>query len=233
MARYQAPKISYSTNEVFSAACAAQRINGEYLKEDKIIYVEDGRVQTVESVANKKLTSQFLRGDFEINDEDRALGQEVRQYCHSLTFKILQGKTLSDFEQTMLKIADKETVASFYDIAVISSLPASYERSKARREQSNRLRDHQGCLNQAEGTKVDLEIEVMRCNYSNNWDTYYVTAIVDDAVVFFAFRDQIELGSKLRVKGKIKSHKEDRTQLSHVKVMQDGKACSRTQRQVG
>ena len=219
MARYQAQKISYSTNEVFAAACAAQRINGEYLKEDKNIFDTDGDVIKVEKVANKKLTSQFLRGDFEIGDEDRVLGQEVRQYCHSLTFKILQGKTLSEFEQTMLTIADKETVDSFYEIAVVSSLPASYERSKVRREQSNRLRDHQGCLTQAEGTAVDLEIEVVRCNYSNNWDTYYVTAIVENAVVFFAFRDQIEVGSKIRVKGKVKSHKEDRTQLCRVKIM--------------
>ena len=219
MARYKAPKISYSTNDVFAAACAAQRINGEYLKDDKNLYDADGQVTKVEKIANKKLTSQFLRGDFEVSDEDREQGQEVRQYCNSLTFKILQGKILSDFEQTMLKIADKETVDSFYDIAVVSSLPASYERSKARLEQSNRLRDHQGCLNQAEGTKVDLEIEVVRCNYSNNWDTYYVTAIVENAVVFFAFRNQIEIGSKIRVKGKIKSHKEDCTQLSHVKIM--------------
>jgi len=219
MARYQAPKISYSTIEVFAAACAAQRINGEYLKDDKNLYNADGHVAMTLNIANKKLTSKFLQGDFEITDEDREQGQEVRQYCHSLTFKILQGKTLSDFEQTMLKIADKETVDSFYDIAVVSSLPASYERSKARLEQSNRLRDHQGCLNQAEGTKVDLEIEVVRCNYSNNWDTYYVTAIVENAVVFFAFRDQIEIGSKIRVKGKVKSHKEDRTQLSHVKIV--------------
>ena len=219
MARYQAPKISYSTNEVFAAACAAQRINGEYLKDDKNIYDTDGYVAKVEKIANKKLTSKFLQGDFEITDEDREQGQEVRQYCHSLTFKILQGKTLSDFEQTMLQIADKETITSFYDIAVVSSLPASYERSKARQEQSSRLRDHQGCLNQAEGTKVELDIEVVRCNYSNNWDTNFVTAIVDNAVVFFAFRDKIELGSKIRVKGKIKSHKEDRTQLSHVKIV--------------
>jgi hypothetical protein len=219
MSRYKAPKISYSTDEVFAAACAAQRINGEYVKEDKHLYDTDGYVLSVEKVANKKLTSQFLRGDFEISDDDREQGQEVRQYCNSLTFKILQGKTLSEFEQTMLKIADKEIVDSFYEIAVVSSLPASYERSKVRREQSNRLRDYQGCLNQAAGTVVDLEIEVVRCNYSNNWNTYYVTAIVENAVVFFAFRDKIELGSKIRVKGKVKSHKEDRTQLSHVKVV--------------
>jgi len=220
MARHQATKISYSTDEVFAAACAAQRINGEYLKEDKYLHDTDGKA---EKVSNKKLTYQFLCGDFDVSDEDRVLGQEVRQYCHSLTFKILQGKNLSDFEQTMLRIADNETVDGFYEIAVVSSLPASYDRSKARLEQSNRLRDYQGCLSQAEGTTVDLDIEVVRCNYSNNWDTYYVTAIVENAivenaVVFFAFRDQIEVGSKIRVMGKVKSHKEDRTQLSRVRI---------------
>ena len=220
MARYQAPKFSYSTNEVFAAACAAQRINGEYLKDDKNVFDEDGYIVEVEKIANKKLTSQILRGDFDVVcDAYREQGQAVRQYCNSLTFKILQGKKLSDFEQTMIQIADKETIDSFYDIAVASSLPASYERSKVRLEQSNRLRDHQGCLAHAEGTKVELDIEVVRCNYSNNWDTHFVTAIVDDAVVFFAFRDKIEIGSKIRIKGKVKSHKEDRTQLSHVKIV--------------
>ena len=67
--------------------------------------------------------------------------------------------------------------------------------------------------------KVELNIEVVRCNYSDNWNTNYVTAIVDDAVVFFASSKKLELGSKLRVYGKVKRHKEDRTQLSHVKLI--------------
>ena len=81
------------------------------------------------------------------------------------------------------------------------------------------LREKSGTLNADIGSKVELDIEVVRCNYSNNWDTHFVTAIVDNAVVFFATRNKLELGSKLRIKGKVKAHKEDRTQLSHVKFI--------------
>ena len=81
------------------------------------------------------------------------------------------------------------------------------------------LREKSGALADAVGDKVELDIEVVRCNYSNNWDTHFVTAIVDNAVVFFASRNKLDLGSKLRIKGKVKDHKEDRTQLSHVKVI--------------
>jgi hypothetical protein len=215
---YRTPKISYTTSDVFAAACAAQRINGEYLKEDQNIYDADGYVTKVEKIANKKLTSQFLRGDFEISDADRVQGEAVRQHCNSLTFKILQGKNLSDFEQTMLRIADKEMIDSFYDIAVVSSLPASYARAMVRKEQDARLRDNHGTLAAAIGDVVELDIEVVRCNYSNTWEMHYITAIVDNAVVFFASQNKLEIGSKIRIKGKVKDHKEDRTQLARVKV---------------
>lgn len=119
----------------------------------------------------------------------------------------------------MLTIADKETTDSNYDIAVVASLPASYERAQARIQQDAMLREKGGTLTDAVGDKVELDIEVVRCNYSNNWDTHFVTATVDNAVVFFATRNKIELGSKIRIKGKVKAHKEDRTQLSHVKFI--------------
>jgi len=219
MARYQAPKISYSTDEVFAAACAAQRINGEYLKDDKILYDTDGHVEKVEKIANKKLTSQFLRGDFDINDEDRALGQEVRQYCNSLTFKILQGKTLSDFEQVMLSVADKETVDSFYEIAVVSSLPASYERYKARAETDRRVRDTNGFVGDM-GDRVDLKVNVVKCFYSRNWNVYFITAITENnKSVFFSSRNQIDIGKSLNVRGTVKSHCDGSSQLSRVKVL--------------
>jgi uncharacterized protein YxjI len=216
MARYIRPV--YNITDVFAAACAAFRINGSYIKRDEITFY-DGGGHTVDKIANKTLVHQFLKGDFDLRDEDREMGEKVRQYCSSLTFKIISGKTLSEFEQAMLTIADKETTDSNYDIAVVASLPASYERAQARIQQDAMLRDHQGILPDAIGSKVELDIEVVRCNYSNNWETHFVTAIVDNAVVFFASRNKLDIGSKLRIKGKVKDHKEDRTQLSHVKFL--------------
>jgi uncharacterized protein YxjI len=216
MARYIRPV--YNITDVFAAACAAFRINGSYIKRDEITFHDNGG-HTVDKIANKTLVHQFLKGDFDLRDEDREMGEKVRQYCSSLTFKIISGKTLSEFEQAMLTIADKETTDSNYDIAVVASLPASYERAQARIQQDAMLRDHQGILPDAIGSKVELDIEVVRCNYSNNWETHFVTAIVDNAVVFFASRNKLDIGSKLRIKGKVKDHKEDRTQLSHVKFL--------------
>jgi hypothetical protein len=216
MARYTRP--TYNITDVFAAACAAFRINGSYIKQDEVTFHENGS-HTVDKIANKTLVHQFLKGAFDVRDEDRKMGEKVRQHCNGLSFKIITGKTLSEFEQAMLTIADKETTDSNYDIAVVASLPASYERAQARIQQDAMLREKSGTLTDSVGDKVELNIEVVRCNYSNNWDTHFVTATVDNAVVFFASRNKLELGAKLRIKGKVKAHKEDRTQLSHVKFL--------------
>ena len=216
MTRYTRP--TYNVADVFAAASAAYRINGSYLKQDEVTFRENGN-HTVDKIANKTLVHQFLKGAFDLRDEDREMGEKVRQHCNGLSFKIITGKTLSEFEQAMLTIADKETTDSNYDIAVVASLPASYERAQARIQQDAMLREKGGTLTDAVGDKVELDIEVVRCNYSNNWDTHFVTATVDNAVVFFATRNKLEFGSKLRIKGKVKAHKEDRTQLSHVKFI--------------
>ena len=216
MARFTRP--TYNIADVFAAASAAYRINGSYIKQDEVTFHENGN-HTVDKIANKTLVHQFLKGAFDLRDEDREMGEKVRQHCNGLSFKIITGKTLSEFEQAMLTIADKETTDSNYDIAVVASLPASYERAQARIQQDAMLREKGGTLNVDIGSKVELDIEVVRCNYSNNWDTHFVTAIIDNAVVFFASRNKLELGSKLRIKGKVKAHKEDRTQLSHVKFI--------------
>lgn len=216
MARYVRPV--YSVADVFAAAAAAHRMNGSYLKSDDITFHENGG-HTVNKIANKTLVHQFLKGELGMTLQDHEMGDKVMQYCRSLTFKLLSDKRLSDFEATMLTIVEKSTTDSNYDIAVVASLPASYERSLVRAEQNVRLREASGCIDADVGSKVELDVEVVRCNYSNEWGVFYVTAITEGGVVFFAQSNKIDIDSKIRIKGKVKSHKEDRTQLSHVKVL--------------
>lgn len=217
MARYTR-RPAYNVADVFAAAAAAYRINGAYIKQDEITFHENGGY-TLDKTANKTLVHQFLKGDFDLRDEDREMGDKIRLFCHGLSFKILTGKTLSDFEQAMLKVADMEKTDSNYYIAIIASLPASYQRSLVRQEQDARLREASGCIDAEVGAKVELDIDVVRCNYSNEWCVFYVTAITEGGLVYFARNDNVEVGSKIRIKGKVKRHKEDRTQLSHVKIL--------------
>ena len=211
MARYIRP--SYNTTDVFAAAAAAHRVNGGYLK-----YSETNDEAGTSKIANKVLIRQFLDGDFDIREQDREVGEKVMQHCRSLTFKLLTAKRLSDFEQNMLSIVEKETVGSNFDIAIVSSLPAAYERTQIRNTVEVRLRETE-CLDGLVGDKVAISAEVVKCYFSDTWGTHFVTAITDDnKQVFFAYRNKLEVGSNFTAEGKIKSQRDNSTQLNYVKM---------------
>jgi hypothetical protein len=212
MARYVRP--SYNTVDVFAAAAAAHRVNGGYLK-----YSETNDEAGTSKIANKILIRQFLDGDFDIREQDREVGEKVMQHCRSLTFKLLTDKRLSDFEQNMLSIVEKETVGSNFDIAIVSSLPAAYERTQIRNTVEVRLRETE-CLDGLVGDKVAISAEVVKCYFSDTWGTHFVTAITDDnKQVFFAYRNKLEVGSNFTAEGKIKSQRDNSTQLNYVKMV--------------
>ena len=212
MARYTRP--SYKTTDVFAAAAAAHRVNGGYLK-----YTETNDQNLTSKVANKILIRQFLDGDFDIREQDREVGENVMQHCRSLTFKLLTDKRLSEFEQNMLSIVEKETLDSNYDIAIVSSLPASYDRAQVRSTIEVRLREAEGLIGQV-GDKVSISAEVVKCYFSDNWGTHFVTAITDDnKQVFFAYRNKLEVGSNFTAEGKVKSQRDNATQLNYVKMI--------------
>lgn len=212
MARYIRP--SYNTTDVFAAAAAAHRVNGGYLK-----YSETNDEAGTSKIANKILIRQFLDGNFDIREQDREVGEKVMQHCRSLTFKLLTDKRLSDFEQNMLSIVEKETVGSNFDIAIVSSLPAAYERTQIRNTVEVRLRETE-CLDGLVGDKVAISAEVVKCYFSDTWGTHFVTAITDDnKQVFFAYRNKLEVGSSFTAEGKIKSQRDNSTQLNYVKMV--------------
>jgi hypothetical protein len=212
MARYIRP--SYNTADVFAAAAAAHRVNGGYLK-----YSETNDEAGTSKIANKILIRQFLDGNFDIREQDREVGEKVMQHCRSLTFKLLTDKRLSDFEQNMLSIVEKETVGSNFDIAIVSSLPAAYERTQIRNTVEVRLRETE-CLDGLVGDKVAISAEVVKCYFSDTWGTHFVTAITEDnKQVFFAYRNKLEVGSNFTAEGKIKSQRDNSTQLNYVKMV--------------
>ena len=141
------------------------------------------------------------------------------QHCRSLTFKLLTDKRLSDFEQNMLSIVEKETVGSNFDIAIVSSLPAAYERTQIRNTVEVRLRETE-CLDGLVGDKVAISAEVVKCYFSDTWGTHFVTVITEDnKQVFFAYRNKLEVGSNFTAEGKIKSQRDNSTQLNYVKMI--------------
>jgi hypothetical protein len=212
MARYQRP--SYNTVDVFAAACAANRVNGGYLR-----YAETNDESVTSKLANKVLIRQFLDGTFDVRDSDREQGEKVMQHCRSLTFKLLTDKRLSDFEQNMLSIVEKETLDSNYDIAIVSSLPNTYNRSEYRRAVDTRIRETEGVLGTV-GERVQVTAEVVKSYFSDQWGTHFITAITDDnKQVFFAYKQSLTVGDNINIDGKVKAHRDNATQLNYVKMV--------------
>jgi len=211
MARYQRPTINYNADDVWAAACAAQRVNGAYVK-----VVPEGQT----GKTNKELALEFLADTSKIADEDRKQGEVVRTYYKGLTFKILQGKALNEFSNNAMVIANRDEITSSYDLAVMISLPSCAERGLARDAADRRVNAAAGGYIAAVGTKVTTEIEIVRSVYSQQWGVYFNTGINDkDQAVFFAFKESLTNGSKYKIAGTVKGHRDGQAQLNRVKVI--------------
>lgn len=213
MARYQRPVLNFNANDVWGAAAAAQRINGSYVK-----YVTEGCGSVEET--NRQVMDNLLANTDLITEADRTEGENIRTYYKGLTFKILQGIKLNDFDNTAMTIANRDVIESNYDVAVIASLPSCYIRAKARDDANARVRDADGGFISSPGNKVTLELEVVKCIFSRNYNTYFVTGITDNnQAVFFSYKDGLNAGKRVKVAGTVKAHRDDSTQLNRVKVI--------------
>jgi hypothetical protein len=211
MARYQRPVLNLQADDVWGAACAAQRINGSYVK-----YIPEGE----QGETNRQIIDNFLANTDLITEADREQGQLVRTYYKGLTFKILQGKKLNYFDNTAMVIANRDVIESNYDVAVIASLPSCYERAVQRDTINRKLENARGGFIGRVGDKVKVNVEVVRCTFSQQWMTHFVSGVTtDDQAVFFAHKAPIDIGKLIIAQGTVKAHRDNSTQLNRVKVI--------------
>lgn len=206
------PVLNFDADDVWGASYAAQRINGSYVKT-----VTEG----TNTGTNRQIIDRLLENVCLITEDDREEGRVIRKYFQGFTFKILQGKLLSEFDNSAMVIANRNVIQSNYDIAVIASLPSTYTRAIKRDNDNRRIQDCSGGFVGKLGEKVKLTMEVVRSVYSQQYNIFFVTGITtDDQAVFFSFKNSIEVGTIITVNGTVKAHRENTSQLSYTKVFQ-------------
>ncbi len=218
MARYQKPVVNYNADDVWGAAVAAQRINGAYVKLSMISESDP----SINQQSNRQIVNSFLADPFTITDEDREEGLKVRAFFQAYNFKILQGKALSEFNNTAMLISNRDVITSDYDVAVITSLPASYERGVKQQNVDQRINFARGGYVGTVGNKIQVaNVEVLKCIYSEKWGTHFATCITnEDQVLFFAYKNKLEIGNTISIQGTVKSQRNpNTTQLNRVKVV--------------
>ena len=99
MARYQKPApLNLTADDVWAAACQAQRLNGTYVKEGQTSELNPNVI----CKTNRQIVMSLMADITQITDEDREQGKLVRQFYQGYTFKILKGIKLSEFDNTAM-----------------------------------------------------------------------------------------------------------------------------------
>jgi hypothetical protein len=204
-----------SADLVWSAACAAYRINGGYFKEPETIGDQ------VIRPTNRAVVRQALDNPSLINDADRELAQNCRQHlATSVTMQALRSE-LGEWARITAKVCELDTVTSLYDFSVITAMPHSYVKQLKKESVDARLARCDG-LSDRLGNKVELAVEIVRNNYSAKYNTWFVSAVTaDNQAVYFAYREAMQPDTHVTIRGTIKRHTDSATQLNRVKLVEE------------
>jgi hypothetical protein len=218
----QGATMKFTADQVWGCAAAAQRINGGYFKEQ--VWTQPATDLTGPMVlvkeANKVLVKGWLRGEdySQITAADIAAGQTARNHFKSYTFLAIAGR-LNEFQTTAMQLAAKEefTGRDIYDFAVISCLPSVAVRDVANSELKREIYTSEQ-LQGAVGDTIVGDITVLTARFNPDYNKHKITARMGESFVDFWFGQ--ELKGELRVKGKVKTQRGNKTtQLNYVKIV--------------
>ena len=214
MAKRQRPTLDLTADQVWAAASAAYRVNGGYFKQPQV--TDQG---VITRATNRELVRQYLAEPGVVTADDVEQGRKCRQdLVNAATMSALKNRAT---EWTLLsaQMASLDTITTDYEVSVITAMPKSHDQTLARETADGRLAY---CNTEPLGTDnqmVTVAGEVVRCNYSAKWTTFYVTVITDtNHQVFFAYREGLEPGQLIKIRGRVKRHADRATQLSRVKI---------------
>jgi hypothetical protein len=214
----------HSVDNVWGAAVAAQRMNGSYVKETMYKFDEDKNTTVIHYQRNRDIMVEILENPAVLTVEDIAQGQECRKFLQNdITFRALKNR-LTEFDTAVSKVLavaeDFDTVKHKYELAVVACLPQSHTRSLAREANQARIQQTSGEYIGSVKDKVTLNVEIIRCVFSQNWNTWFATAITqDNQAVFFSIRESYDAGTYLTIRGTVKAHKDGSTQLNRVSIL--------------
>jgi len=216
MAVHKKPVLNYNADDVWAAACQAQQVNGSYVKLSAL--TENQLTNGVRS--NRELISSLMEDTTQITDENREQGKKVRQYYQGLTFKVLKGIKLNDFDNNVMVISNRDVITENFDLAVIASLPNSYVRAVHRDNVDQRIKFATGGYISKPGLKTTLiKLEILKSIFSHKYNVNFITGITPaDEVVFFSYKESIMVGQNIIINGTVKAHRDNSTQLSRVKL---------------
>jgi hypothetical protein len=206
-------------DQVWATAAYADRVNGGlYFKETQY---KDGEIthEPNRTIMYRELDKAVV--NTAISEADYEMGKLARDWHKGRTLMTAIKRPLSGFEDNLAKAAGMDEFAlevHKLEIATIASQIRSY-RTGVVHEQRMWGTDTSPLAEV--GAKVQCQIEVVKKVFSQQYNCTFVSAITVDTrkVLSFAYNHELDTGSIVTIKGTVKAHRDDSTQLNRVKVL--------------
>jgi len=230
------PPKTVKLTDALAVAYAAYRINNNtYTKDTRRFSTEENKTQ----FDNKSLVryywamklqlsdAPYLPSDFEMfepTEEDYANVQEALKWMRR--YVMLGLGDLDDFKADMVKELSQDEV-KVMGMGRIAFAPEFIARDQHESGLKKTIRVEYRDSKHIEpvGEKIDDVIEILDKRYSSQWESYNYTAVTADGnLVSFMNKWQHDVGARLRIKAKVKSHTKNRlfsadeTRLNYVKL---------------
>jgi hypothetical protein len=228
-------KKEFPTQQVLELACAAQRINGTYIKEGENVYAEDG-VFMYSKKTNKMLMLCTLEPAIWTSDpkeapmplrvlpEDVALAEDIKKHFRKFMFSAIEGE--NDFQTNINTILNSETVKQ-NQFGYVACLPSVYSRDVAQSKIKKVVKSiEDGYLGEIGSNLKDLDAEILESIKSKNFEGYNVSAIINNRMASWLSKVDLKAGPAVIIKAKVKDHNKhwkhqnDVTRLNYVKAAQ-------------
>jgi|TARA_B110001469_G_scaffold102618_1_gene100804 hypothetical protein len=223
------PVKTVSTQEALAMACAAQRINGAYLKDTRRFSCEENKTQ----FANKELVKfafeerpGMLPMDFirpVPTEEDYAQVAEIQKWMRR--YIMLGLGELDDFKKDMIGAVSADVVPN-NNLGRVAFIPEFVKRDQRETGLTKEIRVEyrDSAYLGKEKDMVDGVAKILDKRFSSQWESFNYTAVMDGNLVSFMNKHDHEVGAMKRIKGKVKAQTKNKlfsaneTRLNYVKL---------------
>ena len=209
------PTINYTVEQVWAAAAYAQRVNGEFISAAR---------DTTEKPSNRKIMNLALADSSLVTAKDSQVGEQALAWIsRDLMVKALKNGELSAWDQSISTVVGREdyTNGDRLALSIIASQISAYQKGLRADAILARVNSTAGYLAPL-GQSVTATVEVTKVVYSIQWNRHFISGITDGGqMVLFAYKESHAEGTKLAIKGTVKAHRDNLTQLNRVKVLGD------------
>jgi hypothetical protein len=193
----------FPTQQVLELACAAQRVNGSYIKESQAVYSDDGMYMYLKQT-NKMLMLVTAHpaiwtadpkdkpAALEVLSEDVALAEEIQKYFKRLMFAAISGE--NDFQTNINSFLNADGIET-KNFGYIACLPSVYARDKAQTKIKKVARSVEGGYLGEIGSQLnDLDCEILESVKSKNFEGYNISAIINSKMASWLNKTDLKIG---------------------------------------